>query len=227
MKNVEVVFSDGVSKRLSLSQAPDTCPICHYAIDPISHVAFCNLGKWRLPECLQAIFRCTRQDCMSLFIAYYRALDTSCHDFIYITSKPISLRGRTFTDTINNISPNFCEIYNQSLSAEQKNLNEICGVGYRKALEFLIKDYLIKKFPEEREDIISQFLGQCIEQNITNDKIKNMAKRATWLGNDETHYLRKWEEKDLKDLKKLIDATLYWIEIEKLTEDIQQEMPEK
>lgn len=27
--------------------------------------------------------------------------------------------------------------------------------------------------------------------------------RAAWLGNDETHYVRKWPEKDVKDLKSL------------------------
>ena len=36
----------------------------------------------------------------------------------------------------------FLTIYNQSLSAEDNNLDQIAGIGYRKALEFLIKDYL-------------------------------------------------------------------------------------
>ncbi|MGF6947536.1 hypothetical protein QF028_000029 [Neobacillus sp. B4I6] len=38
-----------------------------------------------------------------------------------------------------------------------------------------------------------------------------MAERAVWLGNDETHYVRKWDDKDLKDLKNLIDLTVYFI----------------
>ncbi|MBP2259149.1 hypothetical protein [Virgibacillus alimentarius] len=38
-----------------------------------------------------------------------------------------------------------------------------------------------------------------------------MAERATWLGNDETHYVRQWENKDLQDLKNLIDLTVYFI----------------
>ena len=32
-------------------------------------------------------------------------------------------------------------------------LYEKYGVGYRKALEFLIKDYLIKRKPEEKDQI--------------------------------------------------------------------------
>lgn len=49
---------------------------------------------------------------------------------------------------------------------------------------------------------------------IDNPKIKEIAKRATWLGNDETHYFRKWEDKDLNDLKKLIEIVVYFISME-------------
>ena len=45
-------------------------------------------------------------------------------------------------------------------------------------------------------------------------------------GNDETHYVRKWEGKDINDLKKLISMTIAWIEIEQLTVDLAKEMPE-
>lgn len=34
-----------------------------------------------------------------------------------------------------------------------------------------------------------------------------------WLGNDETHYVRRWEEKDLSDLKRLISMTVSWIDL--------------
>lgn len=60
---------------------------------------------------------------------------------------------------------------------------------------------------------------------INSDQIREIAKRATWLGNDETHYVRKWEDKDLNDLKKLITLTIHWIEMEKLTAEVVQDMP--
>ena len=43
---------------------------------------------------------------------------------------------------------------------------------------------------------------QVISRYIDDSNIKNVAKRAVWLGNDETHYIRKWEDKDLSFLKK-------------------------
>jgi len=70
---------------------------------------------------------------------------------------------------------------------------EICGVGYRKSLEFLIKDYLIGRAPEGEgqaaavEAIKKKFLGTCIKEDIEDANIKLVAQRATWLGNDETH----------------------------------------
>lgn len=52
---------------------------------------------------------------------------------------------------------------------------------------------------------------QCVQKFITEPSIKLMAERATWLGNDGAHYVRKWEDKDLQDLKNLIDLTVYFI----------------
>lgn len=137
-----------------------------------------------------------------------------------------NLIGREFSETVNEISNIFTTIYNQAYAAEQQNLTEICGVGYRKALEFLIKDYAILNKPAEKEKIEKKLLGPCITEYVDDAKVKSVAKRAVWLGNDETHYIRKWEGKNLEDLKKLIDLTIHWIEMEALTKSFETDMPE-
>ena len=72
------------------------------------------------------------------------------------------------------------------------SLLEVCGVGYRKALEFLIKDFVIEgKEPEVVKRIKTIQLAPCIENYVTDLNVKNVSKRAVWLGNDETHYVRK------------------------------------
>jgi len=131
-----------------------------------------------------------------------------------------------FSGEIQKLSPAFVTIYGQSDSAEQEALTEICGVGYRKALEFLIKDYLIEKHSDKADEIKKKFLGRCIEEYVTEVRVKEVAKRAVWLGNDETHYVRLWEGKDLKDLKDLINLTVLWIDMEKKTEQLKASMPE-
>ena len=65
----------------------------------------------------------------------------------------------------------------------------------------------------------------CISNYVSNVSLKEVAKRAAWLGNDETHYERKWGEKDCSDLKKTIAMTISWIELEQHTRDLQIDMP--
>ncbi len=94
----------------------------------------------------------------------------------------------------------------------------LVGPGYRKALEFLIKDFAIHKFPKKEEAIKNSFLSTCIEEYIEDDRIRRCAKSASWLGNDQTHYVQRWTDKDLDDLKTLVTLTKNWIENVFLTE---------
>ena len=115
---------------------------------------------------------------------------------------------KRFSDNIKSLSPDFCKIYNESYRAEQQGLTEICGMGYRKALEFLIKDYAISLNPNNSEEIKRKMLGQCINDYMENDKLKALARASSWLGNDETHYVRQNIDYSLKDLKNFISATV-------------------
>lgn len=169
---------------------------------------------------------CPDISCKKAFISYYTVAPGTAHTNYSNKTSQGTIIGKHFSDKINEISQAFVTIYNQAYAAEQQNLTEICGVGYRKALEFLIKDYSILNNPNEKEKIEKIFLGNVIENYVTDNRVKSVAKRAIWLGNDETHYIRKWEGKDLQDLKKLIDLTVHWIEMEALTSSFESEMPD-
>jgi len=135
-----------------------------------------------------------------------------------------------FSEYVSGVSKEFVEIYNQANQAETMGLLEISGIGYRKFLEFLIKDYLISKLKTEpeKEVIKKKPLGDCIKQNVDDPRIKKVAERAVWIGNDETHYLRKHEGKDISDLKALIDLTIRWIEMIEMTAKYTKEIqPQK
>ncbi len=213
---------------VTLNNTPDTCPLCDSGISATPLFGIFDDSRWSSEYGLQLFFLCPKDKCGKTFVAYYRAGTQYGTDCNHIRSAPISIKENSFNQIIKNISPSFIKIYNQSFGAEQSNLLEICGVGYRKALEFLIKDYLIKNNSEASkiEDIKKKFLGKCIDEFVDNQNIKAVAKRAVWLGNDETHYTRLWEGKDLSDLKKLIDLTISWIEVEEKTREIMNEMPE-
>lgn len=197
---------------------PDKCPFCHKVVIPIIHYAYEN----ELDGVVEILLSCPNIDCEKSFIGYYPFEDGGQYKY----STFGNLENKVFSDSILIISPLFVEIYNQAFFAEQHHLSEICGVGYRKSLEFLIKDYIILNNPDEIEKIQKKLLGQCIAEYIDDARIKTVAKRAAWLGNDETHYIRKWNGKNLQDLKKLIELTLHWIEMELLTKDFEEQMPE-
>lgn len=143
---------------------------------------------------------------------------------VWADSRPVEPVAPALEPSIHEISPSFCNIYAEAIKAEQFKLMQICGVGYRKAIEFLIKDFAIRSQPTERAVIEKTPLGQCIEKYVVDSKIKEVAKRATWLGNDETHYQRRWIHKNLNDLKIMIKLVLHWIDAEYLTAEALKSM---
>ncbi|MBV9127212.1 MAG: DUF4145 domain-containing protein [Verrucomicrobia bacterium] len=140
---------------------------------------------------------------------------------------PASIQKPPIEEHVARISPTFVKIYSQAIAAESHKLDEIAGVGLRKALEFLIKDYCIYKHPNKAADIKSTALGNCIKHFVADTNIKQCSERATWLGNDETHYVRVWDLHDINDLKVLIKLTHNWISNELLTERYLKEMQSK
>lgn len=203
----------------NIYEFPNKCPFCHNTITPTP------LYGNRKGFLLEVMLLCPNEGCRSSFIGYYNIHSSNAANFNGRVSIG-NLLAKEFSETIKSISENFNLIYNQAFAAEQQGLTEICGVGYRKALEFLIKDYIISNKPEEKEKVEKKLLGSCISEYIDDNRIKTVAKRAVWLGNDETHYIRKWEGKNLTDLKKLIELTIHWVEMESLTKTFESEMPE-
>ncbi len=199
--------------QVKIDKLPEKCPFCHSTISPLPISG--NSGNGRM----EIFMSCPKSTCKNY--EYENSM------WRYTNETTIgTLTAKDFSESIQVVSSSFVKIYNEAYSAEQQNLKEICGVGYRKALEFLIKDYVITSNKEEEDKILKMQLGNCIKDLVTDDRVKSVAKRAVWLGNDETHYVRKWETKNLEDLKKLISLTVHWIEMEKLTESFETEMPE-
>lgn len=122
------------------------------------------------------------------------------------------------------LSPSFVKIYHQAEKAENDGLDEICGIGYRKSLEFLVKDYLCDKFPEETEKIQSEPLGAALKR-IESRQIYTLASRATWIGNDETHYVRKHENSDVEQMKRFINAMVHYIDSELAFKEAEEILP--
>lgn len=189
------------------------CPICKSAIIP-EHISAVTHRVSRNSIC--SVFeRCP--NCNNTFINTYEYQIGSCYRLI--SSEPNRFIKRNFDESIASVSPNFVEIYNQAFNAETMRLDQIAGIGYRKSVEFLIKDFVISRNPDDEEKIKSMFLGKCIDTYIDQDKIKTLATKTVWIGNDETHYVRKHTDRDIEDLKRFIQATVYYISMELVADD--------
>lgn len=202
---------------------PNRCPICEDSIMPRMVQNFKNLKI----NIYSFLFECP--SCGKGFLGHYELSDqqetyqTSRYNLLNcIDVFPKIPKEKEFDNSLKNVSPNFCKIYNEALFAEIYSLNEIAGIGYRKALEFLIKDYCIYRHNDAEEKIKKQLLGQVISEFIDSSKILNLSKASAWIGNDETHYIRKFEDKDINDLKKFIDATVAFITYELISDEAEQ-----
>lgn len=217
------------SHGLAYDYYPDICPICHHAVSPGFLVSSISGQPHKDGTRISMAFKCTYRNCMHMFIGIYErievdAVGNSIGEFKFNKAVPLEFEEPEIHEEVIEISPSFKTINGQSHAAEAYGLDEIAGVGYRKALEFLIKDFCIHKNPEKEDEIKKMFLGAVIDDYVDDTNIKTCAKRAAWLGNDETHYVKKWEEKDIQDLKLLIELTSGWVRNNLLTKKYMSEM---
>lgn len=205
-------------KRFLLNRLPGTCPYCQ------------SKTHW---ECicleennhyLSVILRCSDIECHCISLFLYKKNISPVYSDTYdiqdryclIHTFPEEIFHETkFSDLVEKLSPNFVQLYHQAEQAEIKaNTEKIAGIGFRKALEFLIKDYLISENKEQEEKIKapSLTLGTAINNYCQDNNLKKLFQVATYLGNDETHYIRCWNEYDVNNLKEIINLSVGKIE---------------
>ena len=220
-------------KAVEFDAVPDFCPVCHRSAQIIlvsteAHI-FPESGA-RENKKMQLLFQCPRQGCGTRFLVEYvhaHDMRSNAHFFAAKSIYPESHKEAPIADGISEISPSFVKILQQATIADSKSLKEISGIGFRKALEFLIKDYCIHKDPSKAAVIRGSFLGACINDFVSDANVKDCATRAAWLGNDEAHYERLWTSHDVADLKTLIQLTQNWIANELLTKKYRDELTKR
>lgn len=211
---------------------PTICPRCKHAIG--EHVLYSVRYVNNKKEYMVAVlFQC--DNCFKPFICIYQEStykqprvgmpNEVMYRYDLIECGPVGIDTRHFSDKVNKLSERFSDIFNQAYAAEQAGLDEVCGMAYGKALEFIVKDFAISKHPEDQDKIANMLLSTCIKTYIDEDRIKRTAERCVWLRNDQTHYVVKHEDRNLGDLKNLLEATLFWINMALITDDATEIQP--
>lgn len=188
---------NGVEKFYNVPKVNE-CPHCHKGIAPyVLSITETDL-ETRTFAIMAQCPRCSRYFAMAYKLPFGTKVAEPI-EYVY-TNKKIN---NELPIELNNISKRFIEMYNQSLIAEQNNLDKIAGMGFKKSIDFLIKDYLINFRKKEENKILSLSLEDEIEE-IEDSKIKNLVLSYKWL-NYCDFCNSDFDKEDIEEMKKFIN----------------------
>ena len=194
----------------------DICPVCKKPTNP----DLINSSYFPLAEDethLVLTFRCLgcKHFWTEEFIATRHLINsyTERYEIEHIKVIPNLPSDIPISDDVEIVSPIGKQIYVQALKAEHEQLDHIAGIGYRKALEFFVKDFSIVTNPDDEDKIIKMSLKQVIEKYIKDEDLKTFALASAYIGNDEGHYYRKNPDKGFIDLKNYLHGVIHYIEM--------------
>jgi hypothetical protein len=137
---------------------PNICPHCHVVNTPHEIWKIESKDTDDVPGSLSA-WHCSNQACKKIFIVSHK-MDFTLKFNRFLNGLPkgpdwpkpiLELKsGKLGTDGVP-IQSRFIKTYLQSLEAQNLGLDELAGMGYRKAIEYLVKDWAIKNKPEEKD----------------------------------------------------------------------------
>lgn len=197
----EINTFDGTLEKIKI-EYPSVCPICHTGCRPNFIYGHFDESNTNL---FTAMFAC--DPCGKIFMSKYRH---TSYEANYLFSIPNGFQPEIFSERINLLSPKFVEVYNQSLHAEELGLKEICGAGYRKSIEYLMKDFCTLLDEESKDSIWNENLGSTINR-IDDRRMRALSFAVKEIGNDQTHTVIKLSE-GLQEMKEFINALVSYID---------------
>lgn len=230
-------FREGSKQAINYNEV---CPHCERSVTPISVSGYINQ---KYNHEVYALTECPSCGKPTLHIGGQKNNKaSSCTFYDY---EPKKLTQHSFHTEIVELYPDFVRVYQEAYKADQLNLLEVCGMGYRKAFEFLIKSYCLlnkevamqnlqrkpkTKIPELKrwEEYVShKNLGFLIKNCFSAPRVIAVMERAAWIGNDETHFKRKHENHDKETLKILISLSVNFIHDEYVASKFIEEIEPK
>lgn len=119
-------------------------------------------------------------------------------------------------EILQGVSPRFVDAYNQALRCEIRGDIELASIGFRQALECLVKDFAITELGAERSEVIKKSLCNAISDYLGEKDLVATADVVRILGNDYAHYERKYPEHDFELLKRYMEIFTKLVETKML-----------
>lgn len=137
--------------------------------------------------------------CKNVFVAEY-VIKNRKVEFIN-SFPPLKDKQVVIDKVLFECSPRFASLYQQSSKCYAQGLTDLAAMGFRSALECLIKDFAIKYTNAPENRVAKMSLSDVIIEFLDEKSIVNSADMVRLLGNDYTHFKRKYEEYDVETLK--------------------------
>jgi len=179
---------------------PAACPHCSISCDPVI-VKPCHV-EIQEQQFILLVLRCT--SCKKLFVATYLSENKVVKSFDIIPKNATIFHDSLFVD----LSPRFIDIYNQALRARDNNDFELASIGYRAAIEILIKDYAIKELNKPESEVVKKSLYNAIAEYLKPDNLIPTADVIRILGNDNAHYERKYSQYSFEIIQQYMDIMI-------------------
>jgi hypothetical protein len=91
-------------------------------------------------------------------------------------------------------TPNFATVYSEAIQAEKADLPNIAGMGYRLAIECLIKDYALLFDLATTDELTKLNFNNCIDKFMKDDELlKNAIHTVRKIGNDYSHWKKEYD----------------------------------
>ncbi|MDU6791728.1 MAG: hypothetical protein E6427_03320 [Anaerococcus sp.] len=196
--------------RLHSVTAPLTCPYCGKVVELTERDSTNMFFSKNQEIYLKILFA----KCCSKNLAVTYLLEKPQNEKIkieFISSYPMS-SDTYFYPSIQDLSPNCIRLYKDSSFAYDHNMYDLAAMGYRKSLEYLIKDYAIKELNKPKEEVVKKSLYDSISSYMPLQQLINTADVVRLLAKDKTHYQEKYKEYDIEVLKKYLDIFLKLID---------------
>ena len=137
MRQVVSAYFREMNRNVTVSyEEISVCPLCGRGIQPIFHTA--SMIRDRQSQRVYLIQECPvcKQGFLSTYIVRSGDLGSG-FNAVHQRSDPQAFKPETLDPPIEMVSPEFVTIYQQAVQAEKSGLDQIAGIGYRRALEFL------------------------------------------------------------------------------------------
>ena len=187
-----------------IQTVPDECPICHQKIRPEYVTHYPKTPDAAYHKGFHIVFACPSSECEHVFVAYYELIGQVQQ---FVAALPRIPKTPEVPASVAAISKRFVKVYTEAEAAHSYQLDEVAGGGYRKALEVLVKDFLIVRGIKDEPTVIKMNLHDAIKA-LPSEVATNLAYFAKLLGNDETHFYRELTGKDIEDVMKYLKATI-------------------